>query len=329
MPIPVFASARVLVTGAAGFIGSHLVDSLLKRGASVRALDDFSTGSRDNLSHCIGRIDLIEADIRNAGRCQEACEGVDFVFHEAALGSVPRSLRDPATTLEVNVSGTANVLAAARQAGVRRVIYASSSSVYGDSEQLPRREGEEGRPLSPYALSKSMTEELADVFARCYGMALIGLRYFNVYGPRQAPEGPYAAVIPRFLKACVAGEAPLIYGDGEQSRDFTYVADAVAANLLAAGASDDACGRAYNVGSGVRTTVRELAARIGEITGCSREPQTAEARPGDVPHSVADVTRARAFLDYQPAFSLARGLAEAYPRFVARMSAPGALSAEA
>ena len=201
------SSGLALVTGGAGFIGSHLVDALLAAGGAVRVLDDLSSGRRENLVQAAGAIEFVEGDIRDLAAVRRACDGVNRVFHLAAVGSVPRSMKDPAHTLSVNVGGTANVFAAARDAGVRRVVYSSSSSVYGDSETLPKREGEEGRPLSPYALSKRVNEELADVFARCYGMELVGLRYFNVFGPRQDPEGPYAAVVPRFFKACLRGEA--------------------------------------------------------------------------------------------------------------------------
>ena len=204
----------VLVTGGAGFIGSHLVDALLASGAKVRVLDNFETGRRENIAHVLEQIQLIEADIRDLDTCQHACEGVSFVLHQAALGSVPRSMATPANTLAVNVSGTANVFTAARDQKVRRVVYASSSSVYGTSVALPKREGEEGRPVSPYALSKWVDEEIAEVFERCYDLQLVGLRYFNVYGPRQDPNGAYAAVIPRFFANCRAGKAPVIYGNG-------------------------------------------------------------------------------------------------------------------
>ena len=197
--------ALALVTGGAGFIGSHLVDALLERGARVRVLDDLSSGSLENLAGAHARIEFLHDDIRDPGACRRACAGVTWVFHQAARGSVPRSMADPATSIAINVSGTVNIFAAARDEKVARVIYASSSSVYGDSPKLPKREGEEGRPLSPYALSKVVNEQLADVFGRCYGMPFVGLRYFNVYGPRQDPEGPYAAVIPRFFKACLDG----------------------------------------------------------------------------------------------------------------------------
>ncbi|MEE8277140.1 MAG: NAD-dependent epimerase/dehydratase family protein [Thermoanaerobaculia bacterium] len=239
-----------------------------------------------------------------------ACRGVEVVFHQAALGSVARSLEDPATMIGVNVLGTANVLMAARDAGVPRLVYASSLSVYGDSSKLPKSEGEEGRPLSPYAASKQTTEQLAAVFSRCYGLQTIGLRYFNVYGPRQDPSGPYAAVIPRFFRASCLGEPLRIYGDGEQRRDFTYVADAVEANLLGAGAPEEACGGAYTVASGKQTTVNGLAQAIRRLTGDSGgEPIHDSPRPGDVRHSLADLELARRRIDYHPAYDLDEGLA--------------------
>lgn len=299
----------MLVTGAAGFIGSHLVDALLERGAIVRTLDNYSTGHLENLAQCGEGVELVQGDIRDLPTCRNACMGIDLVFHEAALGSVPRSIEDPATTLATNVGGMANLLAAARDAKVRRVIYASSSSVYGDSPALPKREGEEGTPLSPYAASKVMNEELAAVFGRCYGTELIGMRYFNVYGPRQDPEGPYAAVIPRFFKAYAAGQAPVIYGDGEQSRDFTFVADAVAANLQAAVAPKTALGRAYNIACEQRTSVNELARAVREAFGGGLEPKYEPARGGEVRHSAADVSLARRELGFVPGVRLAEGIA--------------------
>lgn len=321
MPVPDFQDVPVLVTGGAGFIGSHLVDALVQRGARVRVLDDFSTGLRDNLEHHLEtqdeQVDLHEGDIRDPDVCRRALDGVRCVFHQAALGSVPRSLKDPATTVAVNVTGTANVFAAARDAGVRRVVYASSSSVYGDSTSLPKREGEEGTVLSPYALSKQVDEELADVFGRCFGLELIGLRYFNVYGPRQRPDGPYAAVIPRFFAAALAGEPPVIHGDGLQSRDFTFVADAVGANLAAAGAPHEACGRVYNVAPGGRTTILDVARRIRELSG-GPEPVHVEPRPGDVRHSKADASAARDALGFTARVELSDGLAATLDAFSTR-----------
>jgi UDP-N-acetylglucosamine 4-epimerase len=297
----------VLVTGGAGFIGSHLVDALVEKGASVRVLDDFSTGSRRNLAGPSERIEILEGDIRELETCRVACRGCRIVFHQAALGSVPRSLDDPATSLAVNVQGTANLFAAARDEGVERTVYASSSSVYGDSSRLPRREGEEGEPLSPYALSKKMGEQIARLFFRAYALPSVGLRYFNVYGPRQDPDGPYAAVIPRFFSARLRNETPVIHGDGQQSRDFTWVGDAVAANLLALKAGE-ADGGAVNVASGQRTTVLELDRQIARLTGDGRPAAHGPVRPGDVDHAHADLTRASRQLGYRPTVALANGL---------------------
>jgi UDP-N-acetylglucosamine/UDP-N-acetyl-alpha-D-glucosaminouronate 4-epimerase len=310
VPDSLFQDLPVLVTGGAGFIGSHLTEELVALGARVRVLDDFSTGQRENLADVSRQIDLVEGDLREREACAEACRGVSLVFHQAALGSVPRSMADPATSLEVNVQGSANLFAAARDAKVARVIYASSSSVYGDSTVQPRTEGQEGRPMSPYAASKRMTEELAEVFGAAYGMRFVGLRYFNVYGPRQRPDGPYAAVVPRFFKAAIAGEPLPIYGDGEQSRDFTYVADAVRANLLAAGAPVEADGAAYNVAGGHETTINRLADLVCSLLGRETAAQHEPARPGDVRHSLADLERARVAIGYEPTTELERGLSE-------------------
>ncbi len=308
MPYPELQEVQVLVTGGAGFIGSHLVDALLERGARVRVLDNLSTGSLDNLAHCRDRIELIEGDIREADHCRQACRGAAFVFHQAALGSVPRSMEDPASTFAVNVQGTVSIFEAARQTGVRRIVYASSSSVYGLSERLPRREGEEGAPASPYALSKLQTEEVAQIFARCYQLASVGLRYFNVYGPRQDPDSPYAAVIPSFFSALVAGKPPAIFGDGEQSRDFTYVADAARANLLAINAPASAPGRAFNVATGQSTPVNLLAEMVSNLVGVTLAPVHGPPRPGDARHSQADLTLAKAALGFDSAIQLQDGL---------------------
>lgn len=308
MSLPSLKRASVLVTGGAGFIGSHLVDRLLALGARVRVLDNLSTGRMDNLEAAWTSIEFIEGDIRDIDTCRKATQGTIYVFHEAALGSVPRSMKHPDVTLDVNVRGTANVFTACREAGTKRVIYASSSSVYGDSERLPKREGDEGRPLSPYAVSKVMNEQLADVFGRCYGMEFIGLRYFNVYGPRQDPEGPYAAVVPRFCAAARRNEPLVIYGDGEQSRDFTFVSDVVEANLLAAGAPRGAVGRVYNVAPGSRTTVNDLAAVVlrtsGVIASCVHE----EPRAGDIMHSQADASAAEREIGFRSSVTLEDGI---------------------
>ncbi len=310
MPIPELGNAVTLVTGGAGFIGSHLVDALLERGAQVKILDNFATGRKRNLQHLEGKVEIVHGDLRDSADCAQACAGVGLVFHQAALGSVPRSLADPASSIAVNVTGTANLFAAARDSGVRRVIYASSSAVYGDSQELPKREGTEGSALSPYALSKQMNEQLAQIFGRCYGMHLIGLRYFNVYGVRQRYDGPYAAAIPRFFDAYRHGRPPVIYGDGEQSRDFTYVADAVRANLLAAGAPPIANGRAFNVAAGRRTTINRLAAIIRRLAGGGPDPAHEEPRAGDVRHSLADLSDSRDILGYEPRYDTETGLAE-------------------
>jgi nucleoside-diphosphate-sugar epimerase len=296
------------VTGGAGFIGSHLVDALVASGARVRVLDDLSTGLRANLA-AAPDVDLVVGDIRDADACRRASAGAHFVFHLAALGSVPRSMRDPASTIAVNVTGTANVFAAAREAGVRRVVFASSSSVYGDSETLPKREGEEGRPLSPYALSKRVDEDLARVFHDCYGMELVGLRFFNVYGPRQRPDGPYAAVVPRFLHALRTGQPPTIYGDGEQRRDFTFVTDAVRAALLAASADAAEASPGYNVAGGTPVTINELARCLREVVGGGPEAVHVPERDGDIRHSQADLSRAARDIGYSPTVRLLDGLA--------------------
>jgi len=315
---PDLRGASVLVTGAAGFIGSHLVDAFLERGARVRGIDNYSNGKAENLAASRDRIEMIEGDLRDLATCHRACAGVDLIFHEAAVGSVPRSIADPATTLAANVGGMANLLAAARDAKVRRIVYASSSSVYGDSTALPKREGAEGAPLSPYAASKVMNEELASIFRRCYGMELIGLRYFNVYGPRQDPDGQYAAVIPRFFKAYAGGQAPIIYGDGEQSRDFTFVGDAVAANLRAVAAPAAALGRAYNIAGGRGTTVNELAREIRRALGGDSLPlpRYEPARSGEVKHSVADISFSRQILGYAPTVTLEEGISECRSHYV-------------
>ena len=303
-----FENVSVLVTGGAGFIGSHLVDALVERGARVRVLDNLSTGRRSNVAGVESKIELIEGDIRDIEACRRACAGVGIVFHEAALGSVPRSMKDPSTTFAVNAAGTANVFSAARDAGVSKIVYASSSSVYGDSDRLPKREGEEGRPLSPYALSKVINEKAAELFSRLFAMSVVGLRYFNIYGARQDPEGPYAAVVPRFFRAAAEGLPLTIYGDGEQRRDFTHVSDAVAANLLAAAAPPEASGRAFNVGGGRDVSVNELAQKVAEASGRATRLLHEPPRAGDVRTSKADPALAERELGFRARVSLDEGL---------------------
>jgi len=322
-----------LVTGGAGFIGSHLVETLLRYGQQVTTLDNLSTGSTGNqeqVQHAVGaaawsRHRFVRGDVSNLDTCRQACAGVQFVLHQAALGSVPRSLEDPLLTHLANVTGFANMLVAARDAGVSRFVYASSSAVYGDAEQLPKVEPEVGRQLSPYALSKYVDELYADVFARCYGVEAIGLRYFNVFGARQDPQGPYAAVIPRWVRALIRGERVSIFGDGETSRDFCYVANAVQANLLAALADVPAAvGQVYNVAFGDRTSLNTLFEALRRrLADHLRRPIEARPtyepfRPGDVRHSQADIGKARRLLGYDPQHDLARGLDEALPWYVAQ-----------
>ncbi len=305
----------ILVTGGAGFIGSHLVESLLKRGEYVRVLDNFSTGKRENLEgfahgnpKAAANFELMVGDIRDPGTLDRAAEGVEVILHQAALGSVPRSVEDPLTTQQVNADGTLTVLLAAREHHVGRVVYASSSAVYGDSQILPRKEGNEGKALSPYALTKQVNEEYGRLFHDLYGMETIGLRYFNVYGPRQDPASEYAAVIPRFVSALLSDRQPTVYGTGEQSRDFTYVQDVVKANTLAMDAPVDACGRAYNIGRGDQTTLLELLETLKGILKIDVSPRHEPPRTGDVMYSSADVSLARDMLGFTAACDLSQGL---------------------
>lgn len=313
---------KVLVTGGAGFIGSNLCDALIGRGDAVVCLDNFSTGKRENISELQSkfpdRFELIEGDIRNAEDCKRAVEGVDFVFHQAALGSVPRSVKDPVTTNEVNVSGFLNMLVAARDAGVKRFIYAASSSTYGDSASLPKVEEVIGKPLSPYAITKYVNELYADVFARTYGMECIGLRYFNVFGRRQDPYGAYAAVIPLFVKKLMNHEAITINGDGEYSRDFTYIDNVIQMNLLAMETtSAEAVNQVYNTAYGERNTLNQLVEYLkgflsdNDPAVANVEVQHGPNRVGDIPHSHASIEKAQRLLGYQPQFSLKEGLKEA------------------
>ncbi|MBN4077436.1 SDR family NAD(P)-dependent oxidoreductase, partial [Sulfobacillus acidophilus] len=258
MNVDLLKNTRVLVTGGAGFIGSHLVDELLTRGASVCVLDDLSTGYEKNLEHCLSKINFIKADIQNFKACEQACYGIDYVLHQAALGSVPRSIKNPLQTLSVNYQGTANIFEAAKKSGVKRVVYASSSSVYGDNLDNAKVEGKEGNLLSPYALSKKNNEDLAKIYYRCFNLEVIGLRYFNVFGARQYPNGPYAAVCPAFFNAAINGKKLKIFGNGEQSRDFTFIKNVVQANMLALFSPKESCSIAYNVGAGKKTSINQL-----------------------------------------------------------------------
>lgn len=296
-----------LVTGGAGFIGSHLTDALVSAGHAVRVLDNFSTGHRDNLAAVRDRIELLEGDVTDTVAVRAATRGVEFVFHQAALASVPRSVADPLSTHAACATGTLNLLVAARDAGVRRFVYAASSSAYGDSVRLPKHEDDATRPLSPYAVAKLAGEQYCATFTGVYGLETVRLRYFNIFGPRQSPDSAYAAVIPLFIEALTSGRSPRIHGDGEQSRDFTYVADAVQANLKAAVAPGVA-GKVFNVACGRRTTLNELVTHLNALLGTDIAAIHGQPRPGDVRHSQADIGRARAELGYQPTTDMLTGL---------------------
>lgn len=317
-----------LVTGAAGFIGSNLVECLLKAGQRVVGLDNFTTGHQRNLDDVrqaaeSSEFRMIDGDIRDRSDCERAVEGADIVLHQAALGSVPRSIADPLTTHDVNVTGFVNMLDTARQAGVGRFIYAASSSTYGDEPQLPKREDRIGNPLSPYAATKLANEIYADVYARSYGFRATGLRYFNVFGPRQDPEGAYAAVIPKWTRAMLRDEEVTIYGDGETSRDFCHVANAVQANIRAALASNEVQGEVFNVAVGHRTSLNQLFALIREglerhQVHYGRDPVLTDFRAGDVRHSEADIGKAQSLLGYEPTHDIASGIEEALPWYIDR-----------
>jgi len=301
--------AKYLVTGGAGFIGSHIAETLVGRGETVRVLDDLSTGKMENLAGIAGKFEFLRGDIRDLGTCRRAVAGVQAVFHEAALASVVRSVADPLLNNAINVTGTLNMLVAARDAGVRSFVLASSSAVYGDDPATPKVEGREGKPLSPYGVSKLVDEKYAQVFRALHGMHAVALRYFNVFGPRQDPASEYSAVIPLFITRMLKGEPPTIYGDGEQSRDFIFVGDVVRANLAAA-ASASAAGEAINVACGVGTTVNGLLDAVNDVLGTTIAAVYAAPRPGDILHSTADITKARRLMGYAPGLSFADGLKE-------------------
>lgn len=298
-----------LVTGAAGFIGSAIVRELLKRGEQVRGLDDFSTGKWENIANLDG-LDFREGNILDSRDLASACEGIDCVFHEAALPSVPKSVADPLLTNSVNAQGTLNLLLAARDAGVRRVVYAASSSAYGDSEVLPKREDMLPNPISPYAAQKLTGEYYMKVFASVYGLETVSLRYFNIFGPRQSANSEYSAVLAKFITQMLQGETPTIFGDGEQSRDFTYVDNAVEANLLACSApAKTVCGKVFNVATGSCVSLNETYKLLVNTTGFKGAPQYQPPRVGDVKHSVADIKLAEQHLGYSPKVSFKEGLA--------------------
>jgi UDP-N-acetylglucosamine 4-epimerase len=325
-----------LVTGGAGFIGSHLVETLLRMGQRVTLLDNFATGHRANVEQVLAslppvsvdRLRLLEGDIRDRAACAKACEGVELVLHQAALGSVPRSIKDPVGSHDSNVTGFLHMLCAARDAGVKRFVYASSSSVYGDHPGLPKVEEVTGNLLSPYAATKYANELYAAMFQRVYGTETIGLRYFNVFGPRQDPNGPYAAVMPQWFAGLLTGAKVCIYGDGETSRDFCYVANVVQANLLAAACSDPAAtGGVFNVACGERTTLNELfhliRDEVSRIVPAAREstPELRPFREGDIRHSLADISKAARLLGYTPSHGVAEGLRETAPRYARELEA--------
>jgi nucleoside-diphosphate-sugar epimerase len=299
--------ARYLVTGGAGFIGSNIAEGLVAMGEDVVVFDNLSTGHEGNIEHIRNQIKFIKGDIRNASEVRTALEGVDYVLHQAALASVPRSIDDPVLVNEVNVGGTLTVLEESRHASVKCVVYAASSSVYGDSEVLPKREDMLPSPLSPYAVSKLVGEYHCSVYSNVYGLPTISVRYFNVFGPRQDPNSQYAAVIPIFVTHLLEGKSPTIYGDGEQSRDFTYVGNVVEANLLAA-KCENASGQVVNVACGGRYTLNELYDMLKKLTGESVDPVYSDPRPGDVKHSLADITLAAELLGYSVEIGFEEGL---------------------
>ena len=296
-----------LVTGGAGFIGSHLVEFLLAQGGQVRILDDFSTGRRENITPFLKRIVLFEGDLCDEDLVARATKGADFVFHQAAIPSVARSVSEPLASNRANVEGTLNLLVASEKAKVKRFVYASSSSVYGSAGPLPRTEDLPLDPISPYGVSKLAGECYARVWSQLFGLETVVLRYFNIFGPRQNPQAQYAAVIPKFISAVLNARPPTIYGDGEQSRDFTYVENVVLANWLAIHSSS-VSGEVFNVACGERTTVNQLARLINEIVGTNLKSIHSEPRPGDVPHSYADITKARRLLGFEPGIDLKEGL---------------------
>lgn len=304
---------RILITGGAGFIGSNLVEHLLQKPGVelVRVLDNLATGTLNNLQEFESnpKFEFVQGDIRDYNTCLKACDDIDLISHQAALGSVPRSIKDPLTSNEVNITGTLNIFTAAKEKKIKRVVYAASSSTYGDHPGLPKVEDKIGNPLSPYAVTKYVNELYAKVYSNVYGLQLIGLRYFNVFGPRQNPAGPYAAVIPLFIKAILDNEPPTINGDGEHSRDFTYVANAVHANDCALFTKNsNAVNQVFNIAIGQRTSLNQLFEMIKEIAGSDLAPKYGQERKGDVKHSLADISKAKELLNYNPETTIKQGL---------------------
>lgn len=303
-------STKFLITGGAGFIGSNLCDAIIDMGYSVRCLDDFSAGKQENIVHLLDNpnFELMYGDIRDLDTCMSACGGVDYVLHQAAWGSVPRSIEMPLLYQEINIKGTLNMMEAARQKEVKRFVYASSSSVYGDSATLPKKEGQEGNVLSPYAFTKKANEEYGKLYTKLYGLETIGLRYFNVFGRNQDPHGYYAAVIPKFAKALLEDQAPTINGDGRQSRDFTYIEDVIEANLKSCIAPKEAAGESYNIAYGGQEYLIDLYNTLCELLDKKIKPIYGPDRPGDIKHSNADISKARSLLNYEPEYSFVRGI---------------------
>lgn len=304
-----------LITGGAGFIGSHITEALVARGQKARVFDNFSTGRRQNIEPFLDRIELVEGDLNDEQAVAQAVKGVEVIFHEAALPSVPRSIADPVGSNKANIDGTVNLLWAAKEAGVRRVVYAASSSAYGNAPEFPRVETILPAPLSPYAVGKLACEYYLRCFMECYGLETISLRYFNIFGPRQNPKSQYAAAIPLFTTAILSGQPPTVYGDGEQSRDFTYIANVVSANLLAAQAPKSACGRVYNVGCGDSVTINHVIAQINQVLGTNVRPVYAPPRAGDPKKSNADISLARQHLGYTPIVAFEEGLVKTVEYF--------------
>jgi UDP-N-acetylglucosamine 4-epimerase len=315
---------RILVTGGAGFIGSNLVEKLLsdQNVTHVRVLDNLATGFTNNIEEFFShpKFEFLQADIRNYSDCIHACENIDLISHQAALGSVPRSIKDPLTTNEVNITGTLNIFTAAKEKNIRRIVYAASSSTYGDHASLPKVEDRIGKPLSPYAITKYVNELYADVFASLYEMEFIGLRYFNVFGPKQNPQGPYAAVIPLFIESVLHGQPPIINGDGSHSRDFTYVSNVVQANVASLFTENKkAVNQVYNIGYGQQTSLLQLAQYLKEISQSAIEPKHILERAGDVKHSLANISKAKNLLGYDPTVPVEVGLKQTYKWYEAKL----------